>query len=285
MAATESSYGLQHPRSLGVKGKKRYVMVIDLKKCSGCMSCTVACKVEHDVPLGVWRTWVKVVDKGVYPDVRRQFIPRLCNHCDYPICVRACPVQATYKHESGFVLQRYNRCIGCRSCMIACPFNARHLLPEARTNPNDPFFVADKCDFCVFRVTRGLAPVCVTTCEGGAMTFGDINDPESEVHRLVSIYPTTVLRPEIGTYPQVYYIGLEDMDIEESYEPEHRVAQIKEEFDTFKLNHKGGQHGDLVENDTGFWGMWRQISRNQWNFAKEIPEKISLLFGKSGKGH
>ncbi|MBI5233097.1 MAG: hypothetical protein HY880_01945, partial [Deltaproteobacteria bacterium] len=87
------SYGIQTPGSLGVAGKKRYAMVIDLRKCTGCASCVVACKAEHDVPLGVWRMWLKAEDVGTYPNVKRVFLPRLCNHCDYPVCVRNCPTQ------------------------------------------------------------------------------------------------------------------------------------------------------------------------------------------------
>jgi len=96
------SYGIQTPGSKGVAGTKRYAMVIDLRKCIGCRSCMVACKSEFGIPLGVWRTWVKEGDKGIYPNTKRIFMPRLCNHCDYPVCVRNCPTQATFKHKDGF---------------------------------------------------------------------------------------------------------------------------------------------------------------------------------------
>lgn len=269
-------YGIQTPASLGVEGKKRYAMVIDLRRCTGCSACAVACKSEHDVPLGVWRLWLKVEEKGKYPNVRRTVVPRLCNHCDYPVCVRACPVQATYKHESGFVLQRYNRCIACKSCMVACPYNARHLLPAVRTEPHHPNSVADKCDFCIHRVTRGLAPTCVSTCVGGAMVFGDLNDPESEVSRLVNTQRVMTLRPEMGTKPQVYYIGLDEdaSDVESSYE--HRSAQLKEEFNAFKRNHRGMMHGDIIEGETGPGGFTWQILKHSINFLTEIFEKAGI---------
>ncbi len=242
-------YGLQNPTSFGVKGKRRYAMVVDLTRCTGCMECSLACKAEFDTPLGVMRTWVKVIERGQFPNVQRRFIPRFCNHCDNPPCVRACPVQATFKHEDGYVLQRYNRCIGCRTCMIACPYNARHLLPADRSNPHDPTRVADKCTFCVHRVERGLAPACVAACTANALIFGDINDPDSEVAKLVGLFPTDTIKKDLGTRPQVYYIGLEDMDNVESYH--HRSAQMKKEFNTFKRNYPNSHfmHGDMLEEE------------------------------------
>jgi len=270
-------YGIQTPGTVGVSGKKRYCMVIDLRKCTGCGSCVVACKGEHDVPLGVWRMWLKGEDKGVYPNVRRAFLPRLCNHCDYPICVRACPTQATFKHEDGFVLQRYNRCIGCKACMIACPYNARHILPYHRTDSRKPFGVADKCDYCIHRVKRGLVPTCVTTCVGGAFVFGDLNDPSSEVVRLIQKHSINVLRPDMGTKPQTYYIGLDGSiaDPIESYE--YRTAQIRDEFNAFKANHPGMMGGDIIEGETNPLSFTRRIVSNLWQFFKEIPEKAGLI--------
>ena len=191
----------------GVPGKKRYAMVIDLRRCIGCDACMVACKAEFDVPLGVFRTWVPYKVVGTYPNVRKQFLPRLCNHCDDPPCVRACPVEATFKVEDGgFVLQRYERCIGCKACMASCPYNARFMLPKQRTY-TEITSVVDKCTFCHHRVTQGLEPACVQTCIGRARVFGDINDPKSEVSYLVANMPTQVLRPEEGTKPHVFYIG------------------------------------------------------------------------------
>jgi len=191
----------------GVAGKRRYAMVIDLRRCIGCDACMTACKAEFDVPLGVFRTWVPYRVVGTYPNVRKQFLPRLCNHCDDPPCVRSCPVGATYKVEDGgFVLMHYDRCIGCKACMASCPYNARFMLPKHRTY-TEITGVVDKCTFCHHRVTQGLAPACVQTCIGRARIFGDLNDPHSEVSRLVSTLPTQVLRPEEGTKPHVFYIG------------------------------------------------------------------------------
>lgn len=269
------SYGIQTPGTQGIPGTKRYAMVIDLRRCIGCMACVVADKTEYEVPLGVWRTWVKVSEKGEYPDVRKHFLPRLCNHCDYPICVRNCPVQATYKHPDGFVLQRYNRCIGCRTCVVACPYNARHLLPAKRTDMNLPHSVVDKCTFCVHRVKRGIAPACVQTCVGGARVFGDLNDPESEVAKLVATERVTVLKPQLGTNPCVFYIGGDWEIMDEPLSYTRRTAQIREEFNDFKRYHKGLQHGDIIEGES----TMRQVFKNLGAFLAEIPHKSVEFFG------
>ncbi|MEE8455542.1 MAG: 4Fe-4S dicluster domain-containing protein [Limibaculum sp.] len=210
-----TTLGLQAEPSYGVPGKKRWAMVIDLRRCIGCMACVTACKAEFDVPLGVWRTTVKVKNTGTYPNTRRNFMPRLCNHCDNPPCVRNCPTAATYKHEDGFVLQRYERCIGCRTCIVACPYNARFMLPKNRTRVGINN-VVDKCTFCEHRVSQGLVPACVQTCLGRARIFGDVNDPNSEVARIVATQKTVTLKPGKGTRPQVYYIKPDRASVEQA---------------------------------------------------------------------
>lgn len=177
---------------------RRLAMVIDLRKCIGCHACSVSCKAEFDVPLGVWRSWVKQVDKGSYPNVKRQFLPRLCNHCDEPPCVKVCPSGASYQEEDGTVQIKEKVCIGCKLCMAACPYNARFINPEKK--------IADKCTFCIHRVDKGVVPACVNTCQAKARLFGDLNDPKSEVSRLIATQPGQVLKPELGTEPQVFYI-------------------------------------------------------------------------------
>jgi len=185
------------------KKSKRYAMLIDLRRCLGCHSCAVACKSENDVPLGVYRTWVKTVEKGSYPNVRRVFIPSLCNNCERPACLSVCPVKATYRRPDGIVMIDEHRCIGCKYCMAACPYDARHVNPVKK--------IVQKCTFCFHRVDAGLVPSCVNTCPGGARVFGDVNDPESEISRLIATNAIQVLKPEKGTEPRVFYIGLDEM--------------------------------------------------------------------------
>jgi tetrathionate reductase subunit B len=185
--------------------KVRYGMLIDTRRCIGCHACTVACKAEFGVPLGVNRSWVEYVEKGTYPNVNRSFVPRLCNQCTYPPCVDVCPTGATWKRkEDGIVVVDPNICIGCKYCVQACPYGARF--------PNPVTGTVEKCDFCLHRVSRGLVPACVETCIGRARIFGDLNDPNSEISKLIASNPVQVLRSGQGTQPNVFYIGLDHAD-------------------------------------------------------------------------
>ena len=193
-----------------------YAMVIDTRRCVGCHACSVACKTENDVPLGATRSWVEYVEKGSFPNVTRHFLPRLCNHCSEPQCVKVCPTGATYKRKSdGIVVVDADVCIGCKYCIQACPYDARFINPRTGT--------ADKCDFCLHRVKEGIAPACVNTCQGRARIFGDMNDPESEVARLIETEAVSVLRPEMGTKPNVYYIAADHADPNERRFPDQYI--------------------------------------------------------------
>lgn len=180
---------------------KKYGMVIDLRKCIGCEACTVACKAENGVPLGYFRTWVQELEFGTFPNVRKVFLPKLCNHCDDAACVSVCPTGASFKRsEDGLVLINQDDCVGCKYCMVACPYGVRYLDAEQG--------VVDKCTWCVHRVEEGIVPSCVNTCVGNARIFGDLNDPESEISKFIANNPVQVLKPEAGLGPNVYYVAL-----------------------------------------------------------------------------
>jgi len=172
--------------------------VIDNRKCIGCHACSTACKSENEVPLGVHRTWVKYVEHGRYPDVRRTFQVTRCNHCANPPCVRICPVSAMIQRDDGIVDFDKDRCIGCKACLQACPYDAIYVDPDGGT--------AAKCHMCAHRVDLGLEPACVVVCPEHAILFGDLDDPGSEVARAVATHPVTVRKPEQGTAPKLFYV-------------------------------------------------------------------------------
>ena len=198
----------------GSKTTKRLAMVIDLRRCFGCHACSVACKAQFDVPLGVWRSWVIVSEKGKYPNVSRQFLPVLCNHCENTPCLKGCPAIAITRSAQGIVEQNEDRCIGCGYCLQNCPYKMRFTHPEKH--------VAQKCNFCSERLKQGLEPACVNTCNAKARIFGDLNDPNSEVSKLIATNPVKVLLPEQNTQPKVFYIGLDDGAYKKRFaNPEH----------------------------------------------------------------
>lgn len=210
----------------------RWGMVIDLTKCIGCMTCTVACEVENLLPYGI--SWGRVVDfeNGEYPNVERVFLPMPCMQCGEPACTKVCPTGATSRRDDGIILIDYDRCVGCRLCMIACPYDScvyteKIDLPtplpllkrEVRSNYQILKAKAvSKCTFCVHRIDRAketgkmpgkdpeVTPICVNTCVGHARYFGDLDDPESEVSKLMNSDRAFVLYEEAGSKPSVYYL-------------------------------------------------------------------------------
>jgi Fe-S-cluster-containing dehydrogenase component/formate-dependent nitrite reductase membrane component NrfD len=192
----------------------KYAFVIDQRKCIGCHACTVACKAEHDVPIGVYRTWVKYIEKGEFPNSRRYFLVNRCNHCDDAPCVAICPTKALYKRADGIVDFDSTRCIGCKSCMQACPYDALYIDPNSHT--------AAKCNYCAHRIEVGLEPACVVVCPERAIIAGDMHDPTTEIAQLIARQPVRVRKPEQGTGPNVYYLGAEEAAIN----PEAATAEL-----------------------------------------------------------
>ncbi len=176
-----------------------YGFIIDNRKCIGCHACTVACKAEHNVPLGVNRTWVKYIEKGQYPHTRRLFTVTRCNHCADAPCVEICPVSALYTRPDGIVDFNNDRCIGCKACTQACPYDALYIDPDLGT--------AAKCNYCTHRIETGLEPACVIVCPVHAIISGDIDNPATEIAHLLASEPVQTRKPEKNTRPKLFYIG------------------------------------------------------------------------------
>ena len=207
----------------------QYAMVIDLKKCVGCKSCTVACKAENHTPPGVAYNVVLEEEVGKYPSVGRRFTPRPCMQCRDSSCTKVCPSGATYTRPDGIVAVDYDKCIGCRYCIASCPYGARSFdygenyhkektpyekipSPEyaeyrPRKRGKSPVGNVRKCTFCLHRIKKGLRPACVESCLGHAYTFGNIQDPGSEANRLLATRQYFRLKEELGNNPRVYYLS------------------------------------------------------------------------------
>ncbi len=183
----------------------KYGFVIDNRKCIGCHACTTACKSEHQVPVGVNRTWVKQVEKGEFPNTRRLFSVMRCNHCTDAPCVEICPTEALYFRNDGIVDFDKDRCIGCKSCMQACPYDALYIDPENHT--------AAKCNYCAHRVDVGLEPACVNVCPEHAIISGDMDNPETEIAQLLARQQVKVRKPEKSTQPNLFYIDADDVSL------------------------------------------------------------------------
>ncbi|HEY3953633.1 MAG TPA: 4Fe-4S dicluster domain-containing protein [Streptosporangiaceae bacterium] len=190
---------LPEPTQLPDFPQPRWVKVLDQDRCIGCHACTTACKSENEVPLGVTRTYVKSVEIGTFPQVRRAFQVTRCNQCADAPCVAACPTQAMYRRDDGIVDFDKEICIGCKACVAACPYDAIFINPEDNS--------AEKCNLCAHRLDIGLEPACVTVCPTQAILVGDLNDPDSAVAEIVNRDPVTVRRPEKGTRPGLFYKG------------------------------------------------------------------------------
>lgn len=203
----------------------RYGMAIDLGRCIGCHACSVACKSANNLPNTIWWNRVLTVGgdqldtaSGTYPNNKKYFLSVNCQHCDNPSCVKSCPTGATYKRkEDGIVIQDYDKCIGCRMCMVACPYNARsfnwskpeyyadHALGDIDA-PVHQYNVVEKCTFCVNRIAKNEKPACMELCPGRARFWGDLDDPGSEVSKVIKGRSYVKLLEEKGTKPSVFYL-------------------------------------------------------------------------------
>ncbi len=179
--------------------------MLDSDSCIGCHACTVACKSEHDVPLGVNRTWVKYIETGVFPNVARHFSVMRCNQCEDAPCMTICPTNALYRADNGVVDFDDSNCIGCKGCMNACPYDAIYINPATNT--------ANKCNFCNHRVEVGLEPACVIVCPTHAIKVADFDDPLNQATKIISREDVAVRAPEQGTNPQVYYRGADQASL------------------------------------------------------------------------
>lgn len=189
--------------------------IIDNRKCIGCHACTVACKAEHEVPIGVNRTWVKYIEKGTFPNTRRLFSVMRCNHCEEAPCVEICPVTALYARDDGIVDFDHRRCIGCKACIQACPYDALYIDPDTNT--------AAKCNYCAHRVDVGLEPACVNVCPEHAIISGNLDDPLSEIAQLMARAPVTARKVEKGTRPKLFYIDGDEASLKPmATEPSNR---------------------------------------------------------------
>lgn len=199
----------------------RLGMVIDLKRCIGCYGCQLSCKAEHGTPPGVFFGRLVKREEGHYPTVRQILLPVLCNHCSDAPCVNVCPTGASHYAEHGIVDIDPDKCVGCRSCMMACPYNNRYFhagrsyyFGEAGATPYEQARsdrhaegVVMKCNFCRDRLAEGKDPACVANCAAKARTFGDLDDPASPVSKLIKERGGFTLHPEAGTNPNVYYLA------------------------------------------------------------------------------
>jgi Fe-S-cluster-containing dehydrogenase component len=178
--------------------QKRYGLAIDSKKCIDCKACLIACRAEHSVPLEYSRNWIGEELRGSWPHLSAAFEPGQCQQCEDPACVRVCPTGASRKRSDGVVVVDDSECVGCRYCIISCPYGARFFREDRG--------VVEKCDFCIRRVEAGRWPACVETCPTKVRIFGDLNDPNSRLSKLLATRRYEVKKPEAGTGPNIYYL-------------------------------------------------------------------------------
>ena len=247
-------------------------MLIDVVSCSGCRACMTACKGNHDIPFGehegreYYRIWPAEVELGKYPYVVRNMTLMLCMQCEDPPCMAACPVPgAIYKREDGIVLVDEEKCDGCKSCIPACPYGALYFRGDKG--------VVDKCTFCVENVDEGLLPECVKTCPADAMVFGDLNDTESRVSRLVREWDARPLQPEHGTKPAVYYTA-HAARLRGTVESAKKKRAVQGATVTAKCLDGGGSTSVKTDLD-GVFFFWNLRVRGKYSVSIEADKFLS----------
>ena len=205
MAGTAVSVAVlsKTPNAEAATETKKYGMIMDLNRCTGCQSCVVACKAQNKTLQDKFNTKILTFEDGNYPDTRIVFTPVQCNQCDNPVCVPACPLKATFKLPNGIVVTDWDKCQGIGACVKACPYEARFLDTRYKGQSGGK---VDKCDFCLNRLEQGLAPACVEACEANARLFGDINMPEGEFAEYLKRTDMKVRKPEKKTVPNIRYV-------------------------------------------------------------------------------
>jgi tetrathionate reductase subunit B len=261
-AVAAGAFGIRPAHAARKKKAPRWAMVIDLRRCTGCRTCTIACKAEFDTPLDSWNAVIKDVETGEYPNIRLDFLARLCNHCagnekdGIPPCVKECPEYpknrrvfvtadgkkiryrdgATYKRPDGMILFDNSMCIGAGKCIEACPYGARSFNKRLPAGKDPTKFGISKCSFCQHRVDKGVEPACVTACPNKARIFGDLNDQNSGVSRLAKEFGLlknrgqTTLLPEEATFPHVFYIDPESVLSRYKITKENKMAEFRDKI-------------------------------------------------------
>ena len=254
----------------------KYGFVIDNRKCIGCHACTTACKSEHQVPIGVNRTWVKQVEKGEFPHTRRLFSVMRCNHCTDAPCVEICPTEALHFRNDGIVDFDKERCIGCKSCMQACPYDALYIDPETKT--------AAKCNYCAHRIDVGLEPACVNVCPEHAIISGDMDNPNSEISALLSRQAVKVRKSEKGTKPNLFYIDADDVSLIPTSTA--KTGEYLWSQQSLGVGHYAKEAEKLAFSNDDVIDALNQIN-HQYNTSEEIgtkaPKTIELVMGKEAR--
>jgi Fe-S-cluster-containing dehydrogenase component len=177
----------------------RYGMAVDTRTCVGCTACVIACKTENDLPDGFARTWITTETTGTFPDLEMEIRSERCHHCEDAPCVAVCPTGASWIGPGGVVLVDPDKCTGCKACIAACPYGARFVDPRSGT--------VDKCTFCIHRIENGTpTTACQEVCPTESIHFGDLNDPDSEISRVLATRAWYTLLPEAGTKPKHFFL-------------------------------------------------------------------------------